>query len=124
VTFPLYADEDTMFTRLIVGLRRAGCDVMTVADVNRRGLSDEEQLRWAAEAGRVIMTRNQRDFASLHNRWARHGTDHAGIIVFTEQLVSVERVLAKLLLLQTARGSADMANAILYLNGRPDQRIQ
>jgi hypothetical protein len=74
----LYADED--FPRPVLAiLRRLGHDVLTPLDrgqANRKA-PDEAHLKFAAEAGRIVLTHNRSDFIRLHRRDRRH----AGIIV-------------------------------------------
>lgn len=53
-----YVDEDAMRISFVEALRKAGLDVETVADADRLGISDSNQLRWAAERGRVLYTFN------------------------------------------------------------------
>src|SRR5437868_4811241 len=86
---PLLLDEDSMDRDLVRGLRAAGVDVLTVAEANRRGISDEEQLAFATAEGRALYTCNISDFARLHSRWLRAGRPHAGIIVLPDQLTAV-----------------------------------
>lgn len=45
----LYLDEDSIKAALIKAMQNADLDVITVADVNRLGYSDEDQLLWATE---------------------------------------------------------------------------
>jgi len=42
----LYFDEDALQNALVIALRNANIDVVTVGDVSRFGFSDEEQLIW------------------------------------------------------------------------------
>lgn len=74
----LYADED-FDHGVITRLRALGHDVITVMDVGRRGLPDVEQLAYATEAGRALITFNRTDFHALH----RESKEHAGIITCT-----------------------------------------
>lgn len=74
----LYADED-FDHGVVTRLRMLGHDVVTVMDVNRRGLRDVEQLVYATEAGRALITFNRADFHALH----RQHRQHAGIITCT-----------------------------------------
>ena len=46
-----YLDEDTINAALVKALRNANLNVVTVADADRLGYSDEEQLIWATEQG-------------------------------------------------------------------------
>jgi hypothetical protein len=62
-----YLDEDSVEKSLIAAFRNAGLDVVTVTDVDRLSYSNEDQLIWATEQGRVIYSYNRRDFCCLHS---------------------------------------------------------
>jgi len=63
-------------------LARHGYDVLCVAgDEALRGATDEDVLRFAAAEGRVLVTRNARDFAPLARDWADTGRRHAGVLL-------------------------------------------
>lgn len=49
---------------------------------NNQRIPDSDQLAYAANDGRAILTNNVRDFVSLNVRWKRLGRLHAGIIVY------------------------------------------
>ena len=90
----LYLDEDVdpLLARV---LRERGYDCMSTQEAQNRGITDAEQLAFAAERGRAILTFNIKDFVLLAQRPAGA---HAGIIVsdhlpFRELL---RRVLAML----------------------------
>jgi len=75
---------DEMITpRLADFLRLRGYDVISCHAVGRasRGISDPDQLTFAAGQGRAIHTFNARHFRRLHYAWGRSGRPHAGIIV-------------------------------------------
>ena len=63
----LYLDEDIQEQALILALRNSGVDVITTSEANRLSFSDEEQLIWTTEQGRVVYSFNRRDFSRLHN---------------------------------------------------------
>ena len=86
----LYADED-FDHGVVTRLRALGHDVITVMDVNRRGQSDVEQLAYATEAGRALITFNRADFHALH----RQHDEHAGIITCTRD-PDVETLAARI----------------------------
>lgn len=44
------------------------------------GLSDEEQLSFAADRDWTILTYNRKDFSVLARQWQDSGREHAGII--------------------------------------------
>jgi predicted nuclease of predicted toxin-antitoxin system len=82
----LYFDRHIM-TRLAVDLRGRGYDVLTTEEAGKDTASDEEQLTFATDQRRAILTFNIRDFAPLHQAWEAAGRSHAGIIV-SQQLGS------------------------------------
>ena len=67
--------------RLAVDLRAEGFNVLRTEEAGKDRASDEEQLAFATQESRSILTFNIRDFAPLHERWQAAGRNHAGIIV-------------------------------------------
>ena len=118
MAFALFFDEDLMVHSVIVALRRNGVDCMTVAEADRRGMSDESHLEFAATTHRTVVTANRGDFARLHSQYLRASRDHAGIVVLTDKDTPVGVLIAKLIDLQQ-RDGLSMRNAIVYLNARP-----
>lgn len=80
----LYTDE-MIYSRLAETLRMRGYDATSCHEASRadQGISDDDQLAYAAMAGRTILTANARDFAPMDTRWKNARQTHAGIIVFT-----------------------------------------
>jgi predicted nuclease of predicted toxin-antitoxin system len=83
-------------------LRDAGHDVLALAeDASFEGLPDPEVLELATSEGRVLITRNSRDFAPLAREWAEAQRSHAGLILiwtldhsqFAEIVAGVEHQL-------------------------------
>ncbi len=108
----LYLDED-IHKRVASALRLRHFDVVSAHEVGRWGLSDEEQLTYAATEGRTILTYNTPDYLRLHLDWLRSGKEHYGIIV-SDQLPIGETVRRLLNLLN--RVTADeMRNQIRWL---------
>jgi Domain of unknown function (DUF5615) len=70
-------------------LRRAGFDCLTASEAEMRGQSDESQLRFATEQGRVLFTKNTADFRRLDAEWRTSGKSHAGIVVLTDHRARV-----------------------------------
>jgi hypothetical protein len=66
----LYLDSDVS-RWLAPLLRAAGHDATTAHAEGRRGASDDEQLLFAAQEGRVLLTHNRADFVLLHGAWRR-----------------------------------------------------
>ena len=76
----LYFDRHIM-ARLAVDLRSRGFDVLTTEEAGLDTATDVQQLAFATEEGRAILTYNIRDFAPLHRQWQATGRSHTGIIV-------------------------------------------
>jgi hypothetical protein len=81
----IYTDEQ-VFRGLARALRNHGYDAESRQEAGRanRGISDDEQLAYAARTGRAILTENVTDFIVLDAEWKRVGRAHAGIIVVSE----------------------------------------
>jgi predicted nuclease of predicted toxin-antitoxin system len=77
----LFADENFPNPTVEI-LRQLGHDVLTVAeaDLDGRGVPDEEVLAFAHADGRAVLTHNRKHFRSLHNA----GWPHSGIVLCTE----------------------------------------
>ena len=67
-------------------LRRRGYDVESCQEAGRsnRKLSDEEQLAYATQHGRAILSYNRDDFLRLDRVWKAAGRRHTGIIISRE----------------------------------------
>lgn len=74
----LYADEDFPFA-VVKDLRLRGHDVLTAQEAGRarKKIPDPQQLAYAINAGRAVLTINRKDCVKLHKR----GLTHKGIIV-------------------------------------------
>lgn len=110
----LYLDEDAQRTDLIQALRARQIDVVTVSDVDLLGQSDNAQLQYATEQGRVIFTFNRGDFFHLHTEWLRSERHHAGIIVSNQ--VGTGIVVRRLLQLIDEKSASDMLDWLEFLS--------
>jgi hypothetical protein len=111
-----YIDEDAMRGSFVAALRGADLDVVTVAEAQRSGYSDLEQLAWATEQSRVLYSFNVKDFAVLHNQYLAQGKSHAGIVVVPRQRYSVGTQLQGLVNLVSSLSSEDMIAQLVYLS--------
>jgi uncharacterized protein with PIN domain len=73
-------DEDLNPLAAEIG-RGLGLDVISVHEIDRRGFSDEEQLRFAIGEGRVFVTRNRDDFLRLTVSLYRAKELHHGLVI-------------------------------------------
>lgn len=81
--------------------------------------TDEEHLRYAATAGRVLISHDLKDFPRLAERWVEHGEVHAGIVLTGQQSkASCGDLLHRLLTLLDSRTAEDFANQGVWLPRR------
>jgi uncharacterized protein with PIN domain len=76
----IYLDED-VDVLLATLLSARGYDVEHAKDAAQLGKSDEAQLRYATESGRVILSHNRMHFEALASAWFEQAESHAGIII-------------------------------------------
>ena len=94
----LFLDEDVHLP-LAAALRKRGYDAVHTGEKGRLGMSDKDQLDFAAKEDRCLVTFNVGDFVQLHNRWLDAGHEHAGVVV-SRQLPVGESLRRLLVLLQ------------------------
>lgn len=105
-----------MKTSTVLWLRsfEKGFDAVSTPEANRLGESDESQLEWAAQEGRVFLTFNVRHFACLHHEWLSGSHHHAGIIVSSQRPIG--DVLRRILALACALSAEEMRDRLEYLS--------
>ncbi len=108
----LYLDED-VHRRVAAALRLRHFDVVSAHEARRWGLTDEEQLRYAATEGRTLFTYNAADYVKLHLEWLRSGQQHQGIVV-SDQL-PVGETVRRLLRLLNRVPADEMRNQLRWL---------
>ena len=81
-----FTDED-VYRATTLSLRKSGFDVTSTPEAGRLGESDEFQLQWASDEGRVIVTFNVAHFAGLHSEWMKQERHHAGIVVSSQRSI-------------------------------------
>src|SRR6266545_6448824 len=87
------------------GLRRRGIDVLTTQDAGHLGWIDPEQLDFATQEGRVVVTFDV-DFIRHHNG----GIQHAGIAWAPKRKYSIGQLISALTLLHAVYSADDMLN--------------
>jgi len=75
-----YLDED-LSPQIAERLRKRGIHAVSAFEAGNIQLSDREQLAYAAQAGRCLVTRNVRHFILLAQEAIRLQQPHAGIIL-------------------------------------------
>jgi predicted nuclease of predicted toxin-antitoxin system len=104
-----YLDEHVPFA-VARALQRQGVDVLTVGDTGRIGLEDIEQLRFATDHGRVMVTMDS-DYIAM----AAQGTSHAGIAYARPGGRSIGELVQALMLIYHALDPDDMKDHVEYL---------
>lgn len=75
-----------MSPRVAVIARGLGLDVTSVEERGCTGLSDFEQLRRAAEDGRIFVTFNRDDYIHWTREFFRGGLPHHGVLILSRAL--------------------------------------
>ena len=76
----LYLDEDV--SALVATLLRSrGLAATTAREEGQLGKDDSEQLDYAIQLGRAIVTHNRNDFLALANTYYAIGRSHYGIVI-------------------------------------------
>ena len=62
-------------------MREVGYDAVSITEVERKGISDEDVMAWAIAEHRTVNTHNAQDFAPLAKTYYFQQIDHSGIII-------------------------------------------
>jgi hypothetical protein len=100
----------------VQALRSRNVDVLTVAEVGMLHRSDEEQIDWARQNGRVIFSFNTRDFYRLHTNILEQGLSHAGIILAPQQRYGIGDLMRGVLKLINTKSSKEMQGQLEFLS--------
>ena len=111
----LFIDEDACEDAVVSALRRLGIDVLTVHDVSRAGIDDDDQLRFAASVDRAIYSLNARHFARIHREFVARGEEHAGIILIPRQRYSIGEKIRRLEDLLDSTDAEALRNTLHFL---------
>ena len=109
----LYFDEDVP-AGIPKSLRTRGFDVLSAREVDTLRRSDDEQLKYAVDERRTIVSHNLVDFEQLHGEWVASGQDHFGIIV-AKRRPRDEIVVRKLLDLLDSVTGEEMNGQLRYI---------
>ena len=109
----LYLDEDVPI-QIAKALRQRGVDMLTTHEAGMAESADEQQVAFAAEKHRAILTHNKRDFVVIHRTYLQEGKEHWGIIVADQNKVgSLVRMVSKLCFTVSAEA---MKNRLEFLS--------
>ncbi len=104
-----YFTDEHVSNAVVKGLRQRGIDVISVAEAEMLGATDEEHIAFALIENRVIFTQDD-DFLRLHSS----GVKHAGI-VYAKQGTPISRIIYGLLLIYQVLDAEEMKGHIEFL---------
>ncbi len=115
-------DEDISY-RVAEGLRQRGTDVVSVHEVGRANsrISDEDQLAFAAEQGRVLVTYNRGDYQALDALWRVQGRTHAGILWCAERSIPRRAIGQLIRALEAAARQHDSLHGVCLALPKPPE---
>lgn len=93
------------------GLRQRGHDVETVNETKNTGKNDKEQLSYAVEKQRIIVTADS-DFLAMAKR---ENIRHPGIVFLTDQQVSPGGIISKIDRIALFLSQKDMENHVEFI---------
>jgi predicted nuclease of predicted toxin-antitoxin system len=109
----LLLDEDVR-PRLGEVLRQRGYDAIHVLEVGRAGKNDAEQLAYAVNPQRTILTHNIRHFRILNQRYHEEGREHFGILLSAQ--VPLRDLLRRALRFLGGHAAEDVKNNVVWLS--------
>ncbi len=115
----LYTDE-MIDIRLARELRSRGYDAESCQEAGRhnQGIPDPDQLAYATQQGRAILSFNIADYLALDSRWKDAGLEHQGIII-SPRLLDLGELLRRVIWHLDHVAPVDQHNTVLWL-GRGD----
>ncbi|HYP19853.1 MAG TPA: DUF5615 family PIN-like protein [Chloroflexia bacterium] len=109
----IYLNEH-LSQRLAEQLRGYGFDVVSSHEAMMLSASDAEQLEYACEGWRAVVTFNISDFVRLHEEYLSANREHYGIILSTEAPIHV--LIHRLLRLLNSLSQEELRNQLIWLN--------
>ena len=108
----LYTDEDVSVI-IAKSVKARGFSVLTTHEAENLGRSDSEQLEFAADQKRVLLTHNRVDFEELAGQYFEQNKTHYGIIVAVRRLPN--EMTQRLLDILNYTTADEMVNQIRYI---------
>ena len=104
----IYADE-SVNVAIIEGLKRRGVEAFSAKEINKLGMTDEQQLETAIQKQAVIFTHDV-DFLRI----ATH-KQHPGIIYVHQQKLTIGECIKRLKTIAQTKTPEEMKNKIIFL---------
>jgi predicted nuclease of predicted toxin-antitoxin system len=93
-------------------LREAGYDVVSVAEVERKGISDEDVMAWAIVEHRAVVTHNAQDFAPLAKMYYFQQMGYSGISIVRQ--FEKDELLRRVLALLEPLSAEDLTDTLRF----------
>ena len=108
----LYLDED-VDPHLAPDLRQRGYDALAASEARQLGRSDREQLDYARQQGRALLTHNRDDFLALAREYALQGIAHTGILYLPQ--IPYRELFRRLLKFLAIATRAQVQNVFMWI---------
>lgn len=108
-----YCDEDGSVD-IAHNLQQRGFKVLTTHDALRLAYDDTDQLAFAVEQQRAIITHNRRDFEVLHQTYLHQERLHMGIII-VKRRPNDAHIVSKLLDILNTNTANELCNTLIYI---------
>ena len=113
----LYFDEDAEDGVWIAALQRSGFDVSSALMAGRLGFSDPDQLAFASEQGRLLVSHNVGDFMRIHSGLLQSGATHSGFVMLAQSAhYSPGAMLERFLRMDRRITHQQMRNTVAFLS--------
>ena len=109
----IYADECVNFA-IVQGLQARGVTAWAAKEVGLQGISDQQQLTYAAKEKAVLFTHDD-DLLVLVDQWLQEGKEHWGIIYIHQKQLSIGECIRRLMDYATILEAEDMKNCVGFL---------
>lgn len=108
----VYLDEDVnVLIAELVRLQKIKS--LTVDEAGRKGKTDAEQLKYAAQNGYAILTHNRIDYEALARNYFEDDKTHRGIIIAVRR--PIHEIAERLLKVLNDFTADEMTNQIIYI---------
>ncbi len=113
---PRFLADENVELDLVLGLQRRvdGVDIVRVQDVGLRTLEDPVILQWAADEGRVLISRDIRTVPTYAHERIAAGHSMPGVVILPSS-VSLATAIDDLSLIATATKAQEWINRVVYL---------
>jgi len=100
---------------LAAALRSRGFDAVAAQEARLKGVSDDEQMSYAVQSGRALVTSNVRHFLGIVQQLHAEGREHPGVILVTRPMAVGEMLQGFARLLDSV-SAEEMRNRVAFLS--------